>query len=458
MLRSAPKLTAILLGASLLAGCASAMPDFTKLTGGSSDDSHARKEQAAAKIDKSTPTDLEGGIRQAQLMRNAGQYDDAIHVLSQLMLVASDDPRVVSEYGKSLAEKGRAQDAVEFLNRAIELSANDWTLYSALGVSYDQLGNQTAARAAYEHALALKPDEPSVLNNYALSRMLANDPDGARRLIAEAKAAGGDKDAKIAANIAMLNKLAPTQDVASAEKPAPAPAPAKPPVAATANAAPAKPISQPQSAQSPAQSTSAPSTPAQGAPRVMVSPVASLPPMVQQRALTPLPSGPQPAQQASAQQPMAQPSVRQSGQPQQVAAAPAASVRSSGVVMQPVPFDPYAGPVTTSVKTSVKPSSNPAPAKVAAEPKSAPKAVALVAPPVPAMPVPPKIVIAEPSKPESKPAPAAKLAANNSAKPAPVSTASARIDIKPDAKPVADKSGSANEVPALRLTADARNP
>ena len=74
------------------------------------------------------------------------------------MLVASDDPRVVAEYGKSLAQKGRAQDAVEFLNRAIELSGNDWTLYSALGVSYDQLGNQTAARTAYEHALALKPE------------------------------------------------------------------------------------------------------------------------------------------------------------------------------------------------------------------------------------------------------------------------------------------------------------
>ena len=75
-----------------------------------------------------------------------------------MMLVASDDPRVVGEYGKTLAEKGRAQDAVQFLTRATELQPNDWTLYSALGVSYDQIGDQASARMAYEHALALKPE------------------------------------------------------------------------------------------------------------------------------------------------------------------------------------------------------------------------------------------------------------------------------------------------------------
>ena len=238
MLRFAPQMMAVFLSASMLAGCASAMPDVAKMTGGDTASGHAKKEVAAATVDKTTPTDLEGGIRQAQLMRYAGQYDDAIHVLSQLMLVASDDPRVVSEYGKTLAEKGRAQDAVEFLNRAIELSPNDWTLYSALGVSYDQLGNQTAARTAYEHALALRPDEPSVLNNYALSRMLAGDPEGARVLIGRAQAAGGASDSKIAANIALLNKVAtaPQADVAQVQKPAPIA-----PVNTTPHPAPVKP-------------------------------------------------------------------------------------------------------------------------------------------------------------------------------------------------------------------------
>src|SRR5580704_1239471 len=159
MLRFAPRVMVVFLCGIALAACATTAPPKQAVD--------AAKEKAAA-ADNAAPTDLDGGIHQAQILRAAGNYDEAIHVLSQLMLVASDDPRVVAEYGKSLAQDGRAQEATEFLNRAIELSGNDWTLYSALGVSYDQLGNQSSARVAYEHALALKPNEPSVLNNYAL--------------------------------------------------------------------------------------------------------------------------------------------------------------------------------------------------------------------------------------------------------------------------------------------------
>lgn len=180
----------------------------------------------AAKADAAPAMDLDAGVRQAQAQRQAQHYDEAIRTLSQLMLVASDDPRVVGEYGKTLAEKGRAQDAVQFLTRATQLQPTDWSLYSALGVAYDQIGDQSSARMAYEHALQLNPTEPSVLNNYALSRMLANDPDTARQLIARAEAAGGSADAKIARNIELVNQLAP------AVQPAPAPTPVQDKVAA----------------------------------------------------------------------------------------------------------------------------------------------------------------------------------------------------------------------------------
>ena len=199
MLGFAPKLTAIFLCGAALAGCSSLANTVATTP--------VDKKVMAADTSK-LPTDLEGGIRQAQMLRNAGQYDEAIRTTSQLMLVASDDARVVSEYGKALTQKGRAQDAVQFLTRAIELAPGDWTLYSALGVSYDELGNQVSAKAAYDHALLLKANEPSVLNNYALSRMLAGDTQGAKAMMARAKDAGGGADAKIAANIALVDKLA----------------------------------------------------------------------------------------------------------------------------------------------------------------------------------------------------------------------------------------------------------
>jgi len=231
MTRFTAPLIAVLLCGSALAGCASdggGLPSSKKTETAKAD---AAKADAAANAEPTLSMDIESGVRQAQAQRNAQRYDDAIHTLSQLMLVASDDARVVGEYGKTLTEKGRAQDAVQFLTRATQLQPGDWTLFSALGVAYDQVGDQSAARMAYEHALKLNPNEPSVLNNYALSRMLANDPDTARQLIARAEAAGGSSNAKIARNIELVNKLAPAaqpapaQNAAAAEPPAPASTP-----------------------------------------------------------------------------------------------------------------------------------------------------------------------------------------------------------------------------------------
>ncbi|MFO1246970.1 MAG: hypothetical protein U1E93_01835 [Alphaproteobacteria bacterium] len=179
---------------------------------------------AAAKAEPAPATDLETSVQQAQALRLSGNYPEAIRHLSQLMMVASDDARVVSEYGKTLAAMGRAQDAVNFLTRAGQLQPTDWTVASALGVAYDQLGNQKDAQIAYEHALALKPGEPSVLSNYALSRMLAKDPAMARNLAGRAEIANASAhDTKIAANIALIRSMAPEAAGSAPNNPAPMP-------------------------------------------------------------------------------------------------------------------------------------------------------------------------------------------------------------------------------------------
>ena len=232
MTRFTAPLIAVLLCGTTLAGCATSgandLAATKKSTQTAQADLAAKPDPAASAATALPVMDIETGVRQAQAQREAQHYDDAIHTLSQLMLVASDDARVVGEYGKTLAEKGRAQDAVQFLTRATQLQPTDWSLYSALGVAYDQVGDQSSARMAYEHALKLNPTEPSILNNYALSRMLANDPDTARQLIARAEAAGGASDAKIARNIELVNKLAPTSQPAPAPNVATAAEPATP--------------------------------------------------------------------------------------------------------------------------------------------------------------------------------------------------------------------------------------
>ena len=196
----------------------------------SSDSRPAAKVEEKSAAAAGPATTLEDSIRQAQMLRLAGLYPDAIRHLSQLMMVASDDGRVISEYGKTLAAMGRASDAVNFLTRAQQLQPGDWTIYSALGVAYDQMGDQKGAQAAYEHALTIKPDESSVLNNYALSRMLAKDPEMAGKLASRAESAGGMSEPKIARNIAMIRSLAlETHTVAqAANTPSPLPQQALP--------------------------------------------------------------------------------------------------------------------------------------------------------------------------------------------------------------------------------------
>jgi hypothetical protein len=106
-----------------------------------------------------------------------------------------------------------------------------------MGVAYDQLGDQNNARNAYERALQIKPNEPIVLSNYALSRMLAKDPDMARSLAARAESAGGAGDSKIARNIAMIRSMAPQAPVAAPAMAAAQPvhSPAAPQVAKAAS-------------------------------------------------------------------------------------------------------------------------------------------------------------------------------------------------------------------------------
>src|SRR4051812_32062025 len=95
------------LAAVLMLGCA-ALP--AQAGWFSSDDKPAQKTDKQAEIKpvaqpvaqqpagfsaNSLATNLEDSIREAQLLRLAAQYPEAIKHLSQMMMVAADDPRVI---------------------------------------------------------------------------------------------------------------------------------------------------------------------------------------------------------------------------------------------------------------------------------------------------------------------------------------------------------------------------
>lgn len=216
MNRTLAKLATALLLGSALTGCSTF--DGAQRPSPASDKSAEARPNTSP---RSMAASVDVQIQNAQALRGKGDYPGATQILSQLMLVAPDNPRVVGEYGKNLVQQGRSKEALDFLRRAAQLQPSDWTIYSALGVAYDQTGDYGNAKSAYQQALALKPGDAGVLNNFALSRMQANDLASARQLMERASAGTGASDPKIAQNAALLASLAPTSTPATPVKSAP---------------------------------------------------------------------------------------------------------------------------------------------------------------------------------------------------------------------------------------------
>ena len=436
------------LAVALMMGCA-AVPAHAGWF--SSDPKPAAKAQDKAVEDNTAApaANLEDSIRQAQMLRLAAQYPEAIKHLSQLMMVASDDGRVISEYGKTLTAMGRASDGVSFLTRAQQLQPGDWTIYSAIGVAYDQIGDQKSAQAAYEHALSIKPDEPSVLSNYALSRMLAKDPEMAHKLAARAENAGGMSDAKIARNIAMIRSLAPPAAQASV-----ASTPAAPSAPVNAASVTVNPL--PQVAQTRAQTVTAHAPEAHGN-RVVMQPVPVDPlagpvhpaakPNPVQVATKPTPENlaPVATQAPRPLQPKAsQPESPQTGKPVATVAAKTEAGSPASNPVMPVPVkavEPKPAPVTTAKAAA------PAPMK-AAEAKPVP----VKAPAAPA-----STTVAKATPPAAGPAKTAEAGPSITLKMAPPAPVKAAEADKPASAPkvLPPKTVAKDAVPGLRMSANA---
>ena len=141
-----------------------------------------------------------------QSLREMGDLDQARQVADAVLLAKPNDATVVGEVGKVRLASGQLPNAVSLLQRAVELDPADWKSRSALGVAYDRLGDSAKAEEAYRAALGISPNNPVVLNNLALSRVLANDLAGARELLQRA-VASSRSDVRVRQNLALLYAL-----------------------------------------------------------------------------------------------------------------------------------------------------------------------------------------------------------------------------------------------------------
>ena len=107
-------------------------------------------------------------LGRADVLRSDGRLDAAIEVLSALARSYPDVPQVFANQGDTLRQAGNYSAAGAAYSRALELYGEDdpakWFVLYTRGICMHQTDNWSAAEADFRAALALRPDQPQVLN------------------------------------------------------------------------------------------------------------------------------------------------------------------------------------------------------------------------------------------------------------------------------------------------------
>jgi Flp pilus assembly protein TadD len=104
----------------------------------------------------------------ARNLRYAGRTQAAIDLLIRPE-APKDDPIALLELGKCYLAADQLNLAKPALEKAKAAAPLNWEIPSTLGVVLDYMNQNDLAQAEYAVALQLSPDNPTVLNNLALS-------------------------------------------------------------------------------------------------------------------------------------------------------------------------------------------------------------------------------------------------------------------------------------------------
>jgi Flp pilus assembly protein TadD len=210
--RLAPPLTAAAI--ALLAGaCAGSHQEAARLAGplmtsreaadasGPPAGTHAGATEA-----KASPAEPAALLDEARGLRRAGDKKGAFALLEQASALHPGDRTLMKERGLLAVELGHVAQGKDLLHKAMDPSAPDWRLYSALGTALAASGQQQEAQAQFAKALELAPDHPAVLNNLALSYALDGKHEQAERLLRRVSDGGAAGTAKAQAeqNLALI--------------------------------------------------------------------------------------------------------------------------------------------------------------------------------------------------------------------------------------------------------------
>lgn len=152
---------------------------------------------------KKDPRDKTTIIYYSAALRAAGQAEQAIAVLEGGMNAYKNDVDIRVAYAKALSAGGRFEQALNVIDGSINPAAPDWNALSVKGAIFDQTGRSVEARALYQQALLIAPNEASLYANLGLSYAMTNELTAAEAQLRQAAAMRG-ATSQIRQNLALV--------------------------------------------------------------------------------------------------------------------------------------------------------------------------------------------------------------------------------------------------------------
>jgi Flp pilus assembly protein TadD len=164
-----------------------------------------KRTDALGKQWKTDPTNLATTLAYAASLDQLGQKPTQIDVLRTTASQTRGSAEVQAKLGRAQLAAGDVTGANETLMRAAELNPRDAQLQSILGATLDQQTKHGEARAYHEAAMALAPNDMSIMNNLAMSYALQGKLTDAEGILRKAMAHPASKATpRVRQNLALV--------------------------------------------------------------------------------------------------------------------------------------------------------------------------------------------------------------------------------------------------------------
>jgi len=135
--------------------------------------------QHYATLLQKTPNDPDLILATARNLRYSGAPQKSIEVVNRLIATVGPQEPLLIELGKDYLAADQLNLAASVLTQARSTDPSSWQILSALAVVQDYQGNYKDAQETYEAGLKIAPNNPTLLNNYALSLAQSGQLDSA---------------------------------------------------------------------------------------------------------------------------------------------------------------------------------------------------------------------------------------------------------------------------------------